>query len=134
MDLFGTFVYLPYWLFAGVIVSVAVAGAALSLTVVRAGIALALAGWMLVLPSLRWNETKAFYIDCRQIQPGMDASDARAMMSAYRLQTASDGREPARSMLDRPHLTFHPSLDRSSDWCVVYMDREQVTGVELLPD
>lgn len=134
MDLFGSTIYLPYWLLAGGAIALAAVGAAVSFTVVRASIVVGLAAWMLVLPSIRWNEVKAFYIDCQQIEPGMNVADAHEMMSSYRTQTASDGKSPVGSPLDRPHITFHPSPDHSSDWCVVYVDGDRVTSVEILPD
>lgn len=39
--------------------------------------------WMLVLPYVRWNEAKAFFVDARRLELGMSASEAREVMRDY---------------------------------------------------
>ena len=40
--------------------------------------------WMLViLPQVRWNYVKAFYVDARRLSVGMEATEVRAIMEPY---------------------------------------------------
>ena len=97
----------------------------------RALTLLATAVWSVVLPSIPWHDYKRFYMDCARIEPGTSLEHARAAMSRYRLQYDSAAASNTRS--DGLALLFHPSLDRSADWCLVY-GSSFVTRVAISPD
>ena len=95
---------------------------------------LLLCGWTLVLPSIRWNFKKSFYIDCKGIESGMALKEVRNRMAGYRLQGETRGESPHRTELDQAHLLFHPSSDYSSDWCIVYIAGGHVDRIAISSD
>jgi hypothetical protein len=134
LDCLGTFRYVPYsW--GALVASI---GAAVVLRSLRpqwlsACCAALFLAVLVLVPWVRWNHLKSFYLDCSLIETGARVDDARTRMRAYRLQQISKEGSSQKG-LERPHLTFHPDLDHSADWCVVYFEGERVTEVEALPD
>ncbi len=134
IDIWSPFLYVPYWLLAAVVAAPALGSLAFSFSRARAGLVVILLGWMLALPYLRWNNVKSFFIDCQRIEVGMSVPEAKALMSSYRLQIETNGKTRIEQRLERPHITFHPSLDRSADWCVVYKEEGRVVEVDAVPN
>ncbi|MCZ7617186.1 MAG: hypothetical protein M5U32_02380 [Myxococcota bacterium] len=83
---------------------------------------------------VRWNTLKSFYSDCATIRSGSALSEAQRQMAHYHLQSAIAGKPDASDPLMRPHLTYHPTLDHSADWCVITTNGPQVVGVFIYPD
>jgi hypothetical protein len=133
MDRARLFVYFPYSIFALAFVAIVVGRVAISFERDTLAVLEILVAWIVVLPQIRWSGLKSFYMDCARIEMGADVSNVYRRMAAYHLQRDHRG-GPAASDLDRPHITFHPSLDRSADWCVVYTEGDRVVRVEALPD
>lgn len=146
------FVYLPRWLIVGV-PSVALAAAIRPPKLwIQRGAVVALAVWGLaVLPRIRWNELKAFYIDCTDVRPGMTLTEARSRMFRYveagrtGIQVGDgtlDHRLPGATVVgvaetDAEHATrilFIPSQQHGADWCLIYPDGDRVARVEIAPD
>jgi len=137
LTLFGTWldresglVYGLRWFFAFFVVAFAVMGIAFSIDAGRAVLASVLIGWGLLLPLVRWGAVKPLYMDCMKIGKGMSVGEARQIMAAHHLQNVAAGRDPIRTELDHPHLTFHPMGNRSADWCVVFTEGDTVSSVE----
>ncbi|HSD83123.1 MAG TPA: hypothetical protein VLG46_04665, partial [Anaerolineae bacterium] len=83
LDQDNLFVYLPRWLLylgACALVLPFVPGKYWQIKIGLTGILLV---WLLVLPSVRWNTLKSFYIDCANIQRGMSLAEARKVMAPY---------------------------------------------------
>lgn len=136
VDVSGATVYLWRWLLTVMVAALAIGGAVVSRKLSYVFVVIVVVAWMLALPHFRWSTTKSFYMDCSRIRAGMSLAEARQLMAAYRLQREHEGEELGGALLEQPHLTFHPSVARSSDWCVVYIDREggRVVAAEAIPD
>lgn len=134
LDYFAAFAAVAWWAVAGIVIAGFGSRLLRRTSVPRIAALAVLALWLVVLPFIRWNVVKSFYIDCNGITPGASVEEVKRMMSGYRLQRESPGNPGGSSALDAPHLTFHPSVDRSSDWCVVYTVSGLVESVEILPD
>jgi hypothetical protein len=83
---------------------------------------------------VRWNTLKSFYADCTTIPDSAELAEVQHRMRAYHLQTVVSGEPGAADPLLRPHLTYHPDLDHSADWCVVATNGTKVAGVFIYPD
>jgi hypothetical protein len=80
-----------------------------------AGVALA---WMLlVLPQVRWNHSKSFYVDARRLRTGMSVVEVRGIMATYFEQGALGA-------VSHPddRLVYLPSPDGLADECEVRFD------------
>lgn len=134
LDLLGFFNSFPFLLVGGSIIALAFVGF-FAATSLNRGLVVGFAIiWALVLPHMRWNLVKAFYLDCGALSAGNLVDEARAKMSNYHLQNESAKSIERAEGLDRAHITFHPSVDRSADWCVVYFDGDRVVSVEEMRD
>ena len=121
----STFVYLPYSGF--VVLAVGVMGVLLGRTPTWVSFGAALPWFPITLRN-------KFYRDCEAIDAGMSVTAVRERMTPYFAQNESREKPASSSKLDTEHLTFHPSKDMSSDWCVVYVADGHVVEVEALPD
>jgi hypothetical protein len=92
---------------------------------------LCLLAWLAVLPAIPWHDYKRFYIDCARISEGASLDHVRSLMAPYHLQYDAARASERRS--DGLALLFHPSLNRSADWCLVYGEHS-VDRVEISPD
>lgn len=141
LDVNNLFVYLPRWLFylgACALVLPFMPGKYWQIKIGLTGILLV---WLLVLPSVRWNTLKSFYIDCANIQRGMALAQARQMMAPYveveRPTDVYSAYLPGVMETSEEHstrLVFIPTEADSADWCVVYPEEHHVKAVVSSPD
>lgn len=141
LDQDNLFVYLPRWLLylgACALVLPFVPGKYWQIKIGLTGILLV---WLLVLPSVRWNMLKSFYIDCANIQRGMSLAEARKVMAPY-VETDNTTGVYSAYMPEVPEtptehstrLLFIPTKADSAEWCVVYPEEQQVKTVVISPD
>lgn len=141
LDVNTLFVYLPRLvLYLGVCVVILpfVRGKYWRIKISLAGVLLA---WLLILPSVRWNTLKSFYIDCAQLRPGMTLAAARQVMAPYVEADRPTGIYTAYlpGVTETPEehntrLIFIPTGPDSADWCVVYPEGKQIKAVVISPD
>ncbi len=141
MDVNNLFVYLPRWLIYLIVCALILPfapGKYWPLKTVLLGIWLM---WLLLLPSMRWNTLKAFYIDCANIQQGMTLSEVRQRMTPYvEADNATDffsaymAEAPETSAEHNTRILFIPTEVDQADWCVVYPRGQQVKAVVISPD
>ncbi len=141
LDENNLFVYLPRWLLylgACALVLPFVPG---KFWQIKTGLTGILVVWLLVLPSVRWNTLKSFYIDCANLQHGMTLAAARRVMTPYVEADRSIDLYAAYlpGVTETPdehsaRLIFIPTAADSADWCVVYPDGEQIKAVVINPD
>ena len=148
MDRAMLFVYLPAWLVVGVPVLALAAAVRPPYVWAQRLAVIALTLWGLVaLPRIRWNDLKAFYVDCRDLRRGMPVADARARMARYievgrtgiiagnpDLSNATAAGITESEVEHRSRMIFIPSEDHGADWCLVYPERDRVARVEISPD
>jgi hypothetical protein len=108
---------------------------------IKAGLAGVLLAWLLILPSVRWNMLKSFYIDRARLRPGMTVTAARQVMAPYvEIERPTDtytAYMPGVAETPEEHnsrLIFIPEETASADWCVVYPDNGQVKAAVISPD
>jgi hypothetical protein len=108
---------------------------------IKAGLTSVLLAWLLILPFVRWNTLKSFYIDCAQLRPGMTLTAARQIMATYVEVERPTGTYAAYmpGVAETPEehnsrLIFIPEGTDSADWCVVYPEGEQIKAVVISPD
>lgn len=134
LDIWGLLVDLPSWsivLLAGLPFAVlAVRERSLGRVVALGLVVLA----CLVLPSVRWNSVKSFYINCKSIRRNSPLSEVHEKMKPYYLQRDHRSETSTGESFERAHLTYHPSIDHSADWCVVYTRAGRVLEVDVVPD
>lgn len=141
LDVNNLFVYLPRWLLylgACALVLPFVPGKYWQIKTGLTGILLV---WLLILPSVRWNTLKSFYIDCSNIRHGMTLTEARQVMAPYVEVDRSTGvysaYMPGVDETPTEHSTrilFIPTKADSADWCVIYPEEQQVKAVVISPD
>lgn len=134
LDFLGFFNSIPFLPAGASIVALAVVGFFASSSLGRGLVVVFAVAWALVLPHVRWNPVKAFYLDCGTVEAGMSIGEVRARMLGYHLQNENATTNERAEGLDRAHLTFHPSIDRSADWCLVFLDRDRVVSVQEMRD
>ena len=108
---------------------------------IKIGLTGSLLVWLLVLPSVRWNPLKSFYIDCANIQRGMSLVAARQVMAPYvEVDSTTDvfsAYMPEVAETPAEHNTrilFIPTESDAADWCVVYPEEQRVKAVVISPD
>jgi hypothetical protein len=100
-----------------------------------------LLAWLLILPSVRWNTLKSFYLDCSHLQPGMALAAARQVMAPYVEADDTTGvfSSYMPGVVETPaehntRILFIPQGSDSADWCVVYPEGQQIKAVVISPD
>ena len=141
MDVNNLFVYLPRWLIYLVACALLLPFAPGKYWLLKTALTGIWLMWLLLLPSMRWNTLKSFYIDCANIQQGMTLSEARQRMAPYVETDAATGvfaadmpevRETSAEHSTR--ILFIPTEVDQADWCVVYPEGQQVKAVVISPD
>jgi len=120
------FEYFPLWLVASVPLLVLAAEIQGKTAEYRGVAFLLVVVWLLVLPHIKWNDRKGFYMDCHSIDRGDSRESVYRTMSDY-LATADEDESTDR-------VIFTPSRERSADWCVVEFQRDLVTRAYADPD
>lgn len=141
LDASNFFLYLPRWLLylgACALIFPLVPG---KFWQIKLGLTSLLLVWLLLLPSVRWNTLKSFYLDCANIQRGMTLVAARQVMAPYveveRPMDTYTAYMPGVDETPEEHnsrLIFIPAGTDSADWCVVYPDNGQVKAAVISPD
>jgi hypothetical protein len=141
LDVNNLFVYLPRWLLylgACALVLPFVPGKYWQIKTGLTGILLV---WLLILPSVRWNTLKSFYIDCANIQRGMTLAAARQVMAPYMETDNTTGvfsaympEAPETPTEHSTRILFIPDAANTAEWCVIYPQGEQVQAVVISPD
>jgi hypothetical protein len=141
LDMNNFLLYLPRWLLylaACALVLLFVPGKHWQIKLGLTGILLV---WLLILPSLRWNTLKSFYIDCANIQRGMTLTEARKVMAPYVEADNTTGvfsaylpEAPETPAEHNTRILFIPTAAETAEWCVVYPEEEKVKAVVISPD
>jgi hypothetical protein len=141
LDVSGFFLYLPRWLLYLVACALLFPLVPGRYWPIKTGLTAILLVWLLLLPSIRWNTLKSFYIDCANIQRGMTIAAARQVMAPYveadRSTDIYTAYMPGVTETPEEHntrLIFIPTEADSADWCVVYPEVEKVRAVVISPD
>src|SRR5258706_6315102 len=115
------FEYIPNWLAAIAVVILLGPVLAWRFSLPKLAVLSLLLAWLfVVLPQVRWNMLKGFYVDCHSIRPGSSTESAQRVMSKYlgpRLGPAGQ-------------FVFTPSQQLDADWCLVETTGSVVARVQ----
>jgi hypothetical protein len=124
MDRAVMFVYLPYWLFAAFFALLLGISYFIAPRPARFVVFMLVVAWLLVLPAVRWNHLKSFYIDADRLQAGMTLTEAQAIMQPYVQQEIGSANG----------VMFIPSMRDAADQVTVYVEGETISRINISPD
>ena len=124
MDRAVMFIYFPYWLFAAFFALLLGISYFIAPRPVRFVVFVLVVAWLLVLPSVRWNYLKSFYIDADRLQAGMTLTEAQTIMQPYVQQEIGSANG----------VMFIPSMRDAADQVTVYVEGETISRINISPD
>jgi hypothetical protein len=126
-DMNVLFEYFPRWGVVVPCVLLLVIGVRGRMVKAKIGVLTLFILWMLVLPHIRWNHLKAFYIDCHSISRGESRESTYLTMADY--STSSMEFETAEQVIFTPSNAFF-----DADWCIVEFQGDNVYKAYPSPD
>jgi hypothetical protein len=128
MDIAHFTLYLTYWIPALLITNVCVVILMVHPTTPRTIFLGVLLVWIVILPYIRWDRTKSFFIDAHQVRVGMTEVQARETMKPYFEFRDRDMVSPYGE-----RIAFKPN-EGGGDSCVVYLKNDKVVRIEIRVD
>ena len=95
----------------------------------RAVLGIALLWMLVVLPQVRWNHIKSFYVDARRLEPGMQETEVREIMAPYlevgrTYQPTPEEQDWGLAADPRENMLFIHSALGWTDHCEVKLDEQ----------
>lgn len=113
--------YITYWLPAFVVIGISVLLYLIEPLRPRAVFLGLLLAWIAILPYVRWDRVKSFFIDAHRLRVGMTTTQVRTIMEPYLEFEYDDS------------IKFKPS-EGGGDICIVYLEDGRVVRIKIEVD